>query len=599
MHKNKYQIIIPEQAGDVKIQYHVETGEDIIYVRVHMKNEKQTVYPKITCKIIVPACDVHYLWNSKIHLIKALNLDWFQGLKKTNGFTGAPVQCLLGQDNKNKATMAISDTLNTFTYTVVPIEETGEYAFEVTMFAEEEYREAAYEVAFRVDFKAKAYYDVLSDVSKWWEEEKMNYPAFVPEQAKMPMYSTWYSYHQILDETELVEQCRQAKEYGCSCLLLDDGWQTEDGNRGYAYCGDWENAPSKFSDMRRFVDRLHAFDMKIMTWYSVPFIGERSRNFLKYSDMLIDPKSDREWHVLDPRYPEVREFIITTYEKALKEWDFDGFKLDFVDEFVVTPFSGKEINERRDFESFVEATDCLMKNCTKRLRELKPNILIEFRQTYNGPLMRSYGNIFRAVDCPFDSLENHIRVTDVRILAGDSAVHSDMLMWNIEDSVESAALQIIQVMFSVPQISMKFETLKSEHKKMLHFYMKLWNYFRNAFINGSFEPLNPFCGYNVVKGSFQNQMACTYHSSEIIQIEKLFDEMVFVNGTGNDGLYIKTHNLEGHYDVKVYDCTGEIKEETEVKLSNTGIIAIALPRSGVAVFRARNLNRENEKESFY
>ena len=596
MHRSKCQIIIPEQAGDVKIQYHAERDEDIIYIKVHMQNEKQTVYPEITCKVIVPACNVHYLWNSKIHLIKALNLDWFQRLKKTNGFTGAPVQCLLDQDNKNKTTMAISDTRSTFTYEVVSIEETGEYAFEVTMFAEEEYREETYDVVFRVDFKEKAYYNVLSDVSKWWEQEGMNYPAFVPEQAKMPMYSTWYSYHQILEENELVAQCRRAKEYGCNCLLLDDGWQTEDGNRGYAYCGDWENAPSKFSDMRRFVDRLHEFDMKIMIWYSVPFIGERSRNFLKYKEMLIDPESDREWHVLDPRYPEVREFIITTYEEALKKWNFDGFKLDFIDEFVVTPFSGKVIDERRDFQSFVEAADCMMKNCIKRLKAIKQDILIDFRQTYNGPLMRSYGNIFRAVDCPFDAHENHIRVTDVRLLAGKSAVHSDMLMWNTEDSVESAALQLIQVMFSVPQISMKLETLKEEHKKMLHFYMRLWNYFKNAFINGNFEPLNPFCGYNVVKGDFQNQMACTYHSSEILRIEKLFDEMVFVNGTGNDGLYIETNPSDSVYDVKLYDCTGKLKEETELKM-NYGMIIFSLPKSGAAVFQLKNKKKGSSGDS--
>ena len=28
--------------------------------------------------------------------------------------------------------------------------------------------------------------------------------------------------------------------------------------------------------------------------------------------------------VLDPRFPEVREFLIETYESALREWDLDG-----------------------------------------------------------------------------------------------------------------------------------------------------------------------------------------------------------------------------------------------------------------------------------
>lgn len=61
--------------------------------------------------------------------------------------------------------------------------------------------------------------------------------------------------------------------------------------------------------------------------------------------------------MLDPRYPEVREFLIGIYEKALLDWDLDGFKLDFVDEFVVTPFGGREEDERRDCTSFTEAAD--------------------------------------------------------------------------------------------------------------------------------------------------------------------------------------------------------------------------------------------------
>lgn len=34
----------------------------------------------------------------------------------------------------------------------------------------------------------------------------------------------------------------------------------------------------------------------------------------------------------------MREFLISTYEKALVQWDIDGFKLDFIDSFR---FDGK------------------------------------------------------------------------------------------------------------------------------------------------------------------------------------------------------------------------------------------------------------------
>ena len=39
-------------------------------------------------------------------------------------------------------------------------------------------------------------------------------------------------------------------------------------------------------------------------------------------------------YTLDPRYPEVRQYLIDTYVKALRDWELDGFKLDFIDRFV-------------------------------------------------------------------------------------------------------------------------------------------------------------------------------------------------------------------------------------------------------------------------
>lgn len=583
--EERYHFIMPQEQEGVHQSVRIEEQEGVVWIHLHIERIKRPCFPKMLCKVTVPSCGVHYLWNPKAHLMKALNLDWFQSLKRTNGFTGAPVQCLIGSGNENRAALAISDTLDTFTYSVVPIEETGEYSFEIELFSEDVGERAAYDMTLRLDLRPRMYYEVLKDTARWWAGQEGNHPAEVPQAAKSPMYSTWYSFHQMVEEEALLKQCRIASQYGLSCLLLDDGWQTDDSNRGYAYCGDWENAASKIPDMKQFVRRVHEQNMKVMVWYSVPFIGVCSKNFEKYKDMLIDPENDRDWHVLDPRYPQVREFIIHTYEKALMEWDLDGFKLDFVDEFVVTPFTGNPDDERRDFQSFTEAADCLMRSCIQRLKKRKPDILLEFRQTYNGPKMRSYGNIFRAVDCPFDDLENHVRVTDIRLLAGDSAVHSDMLMWHEDDTPESAALQIIQVMFGVPQISMRLEKLSEAQGEMLRFYLNLWQTYKEALVNGEFEPENPSCRYNVIMGHHGPQLACTYHSMEVIQLKRTDADMLFMNGSGRDGLYLDNQGQEGMYHVKILDCRGKLVSENHSLLAK-GLNSFEVPRSGVGILQA-------------
>lgn len=581
---NKYNLKILGDTSNINIEKLHRIDDGIEYITINLKSENKKVFPKLTLTLSVPAIDIHYKWNPKIHMLKALNLDWFNNLHTCNGFTGAPVETLMTYNNENRFTLALSDTLNTIDFKSIVCEEYAEYEYHITLFDNCNISRDSYSLTLRIDSNKIPYYETLNKVAKWWETLDNNKPASVPYLAKKAMYSSWYSFHQLLDEDKILNQCRLSKQLGCESIIIDDGWQTDDNNRGYAYCGDWNVAKSKIKDMKKFIDNVHKEDMKILFWYSVPFVGKKSSVFNRFKDMLIDPENEREWHVFDPRFPEVREYIICIYENALKEWDLDGFKLDFVDEFVVTPFSGNQNDQRRDYESIADASDRLLKDCISRLKILKPDIMLEFRQTYNGPMMRTYGNIFRAVDCPLDDLENRIRICDIRLLAGDSAVHSDMIMWNIKDTLESAALQFVNILFSVPQISMLIDELPKNQYNMLRFYCDFWNKYSDAFINGKFIPLNPHCRYNVLTGYNDDTFVCTYHSNEVINIDKIYNNMAFVNGTYNSILHLNINADSIYKHLVVYNCEGNIIFDENIILHN-GYNMFKIPPCGVAEFK--------------
>ncbi|MFR3321805.1 MAG: hypothetical protein ACLTSZ_12575 [Lachnospiraceae bacterium] len=59
------------------------------------------------------------------------------------------------------------------------------------------------------------------------------------------------------------EESRRAAQLGLSAVIVDDGWQTEDNNRGYAYCGDWEPSRQKFPDFAGHVANVQAMGLKI------------------------------------------------------------------------------------------------------------------------------------------------------------------------------------------------------------------------------------------------------------------------------------------------------------------------------------------------
>jgi len=64
--------------------------------------------------------------------------------------------------------------------------------------------------------------------------------------------------------------------------------------------------------------------------------------------------------VFDPRYPEVRQYLIDTYSKALALWNLDAFKLDFIDDFKVYPETELTKAGGRDFANVNEAVDKLL-----------------------------------------------------------------------------------------------------------------------------------------------------------------------------------------------------------------------------------------------
>lgn len=566
-----------------KVKINIDSVEEGLVIVQFQVEDLEACEGNFRMRWYMPAMGMHYRWHSKINLIKACTVEWFKNINMSNALTGAPVECMMSFDNTNQLTWAFSDTIHQTKITSVIIEETGEVCCALEIFKDKVLEGKPYEAQIRIDTRHIPYYEALQDVEKWWSTYAYNTPAFVPECANKPMYSTWYTYHQKLSSEELISECKIAKEYGCEAIIIDDGWQTDDNNRGYAYCGDWEVATSKIPDMKDLVEQVHEIGMKFMVWYPVPFIGVKSKNFGKFKDMLVTYITD-EWAVLDPRYKEVREFIIGTYEKALIDWDLDGFKLDFIDEFVVNGDDHPEANEKRDIEGLLEASDLLLKECLRRLRKIKPDVMIEFRQTYIGPAMRSYGNIFRAVDCPMDAFENRIRTTDIRLLNGKSATHADMIMWHLEDTVESAAMQLTNIFFSVPQISVRIEDLKESHQRMLKFYLGMWIKYQETITKGKFMPMNPFNHYNILKVADEKRIIIAYYDQSIVTIDHDKEEVLLVNSTLDNRCILDVEEDCAFKEAIIYSCEGEVIERHKGGLTK-GVHVFNVPATGMLLFK--------------
>lgn len=583
-----YEVTQEGNAGGLCITLNVEKGSDgLPYVRLTLRSSVPAAPAELSLSWSCPALDVQGLWHPAAGRSRELIPDWLEGFE-SRATSSAPVVCLYGNGGNNVLSFACSDVLRPVRLQAGLHEETASFHCKLTLFTEPSAPITEYEVLLRLDSRGIPYYEALADVAEWWASLPGNNPSIVPEPAREPLYSTWYSLHQQLTAEEVEAECRMAAELGCRTVIVDDGWQTADESRGYAYCGDWVVSPGKIPDMQAHVSIIHGLGMKYMLWYAVPFIGMHSEAWQSFKGKLLYFDEGFGAGVVDPRYPEVREYLTSIYERALLDFDLDGFKLDFVDSFYAVPQRTENpgTGEGRDTESVPEAVDRLLSGVISRLRRLKPDIMIEFRQNYTGPLMRKYGNMFRAGDCPNDALQNRIKTLDIRLLCGTTAAHADMLMWHPQESAERAALQLINVLFSVPQISVWLGRLPQPHLEMLAFWLSFWREHREVLLDGVLEPHHPELLYPlVIARTGQKWIFAAYYDTVVPLIGDLPEQVLVVNGTLLSRIVLELDRNSGQREIVIRDCQGKVV--TEYSLSwGRGVYALEVPAAGVLTIRA-------------
>ena len=512
-------------------------------------------------------------WYPDCGYVRAYGADW-QRRRTTSLSVSAPVYCLYDQRGNNCITIALSEAVRETEWKIGVHEEDGRFLFQCKIHM----GRGRSEVKLYINEGKTVYSRVLGKVQTWWKDGCGIVPAIVPEAAKMPFYSTWYSYHQNMEEKQLERECELAAQMGFKGIIVDDGWQTDDNHRGYAFCGDWKPSETKFPHMRGHVAYVHFLGMKYMLWVSIPFIGKNSGIWKKFSDKLLEYQEEMNAGVADIRYKEVREYLMEQYVDLVKNYDLDGLKMDFIDEFhegAATP----EYNENMDFRDVQDALEHMMVQLYEKLRELKPDILIEFRQKYVGPYIRKFGNILRVDDCPMSQLSNRVGLVDLRILSGDTAVHSDMVMWNKAEEPEGVAIALQHCFFGSLQLSVRLEECRQEVLEVIRYYMELAQEWFEARLEGELAAEHPEHLYPVVYGEKENRAVVgVYEEDQVICVKENWTEALILNANKGNSLYLDLMQTSGKKAV-IRDCKGAVVKT--LKKLQEGLIKIEIPAGGM------------------
>lgn len=555
----------------------VSSADGIEVVRVRFGFENEAVPNKVCIEWEEDMVNRLTVWRGEMNADTAMRQGWCPSTNWSRFCFGAPLLATIGKDGMNAECVAVSDpeTPITLRYFVDDFPQKYKVKYSVTFFDGMCNAMKDYEAYIRIDTREIPYYESIKSVYPWWCEFGYEIPP-IPAAAEDALYSSWYNFHQMPNGDAILRDLEIASELGFKTVILDDGWQFEGRPSGgcYSKCGDWIVARDKFADFAEFTRGVHKLGMKLMVWFTVPFIGVNSVAFERFKGKYLYDEGGTQY-IVDPRYPEVREYIKDTYKRFLREYDIDGFKLDFIDSFRPGDTTA-EFNDEMDTVTIDAAVKKLLEEIVAELGEIKPDLLFEYRQNYIGPAINRFGNMLRVGDCAYDARVNRIEIAKLRLLGYPIAIHSDMLYWAKEESVELCAKQLLNILFAVPQISVILADSTDEQKALLKNYLSYWNENRDIILHGKFRPLHPELNYTEISAEGEDKI-----------ITVLYDDLPYtycgkdadVFCGGEKGGLIVENPSDRMLNAEIYDCFGECTETVSIVAGN--IVRLDVPKYGM------------------
>lgn len=424
---------------------------------------------------------------------------------------------------------------------------------------------------FRADRRDIRWSDAVREASDW--VRGFCTPAVVPEAAAAPVYSTWYAYHTDVDAKRMEQEAARAAALGMKSFFMDAGWYMDAPGEFGPYAGDWIPSAKRFPDFAAHVARMKAKGLKYVLWYGMPLAGYRTAAHERFKGKFLSEHKGLKASILDPRFPECREYMIATMERALREWGVDGFKIDFIYSMGSAGAPAKP-GDGRDIADARVALRQLLADMHRRVAAIRPDALIEFQHGHGNPAMQTYCNILRVGDCAGDITENRSAIARMRLFSGALAVHSDMLVWDAGDTPENAARQVLATLFGTTQFSVGLAWTPPAHQKMMAHWIRFMTEHGNALRKGEFRPCHPEANYPLVEGEDKTEVVSAVYLQGFPVKIAAGKRHFAVNATGDGELVVESVR---EAKAVVFDTFGERKGEVLLK---PGLQKVAVPVCG-------------------
>ncbi len=277
------------------------------------------------------------------------------------------------------------------------------------------------------------FYEPLKQWSDAIEKEGLSKPANNDENYAVSWCGWGYEFG--VTPKQMLDTVPKLKELGIHWATLDDGW--------FNNYGDWQPNPKNFpgNSIQDMVRNFHEQGIKVQLWW-LPLAAEDGKFGYGGRKFILSnvAKEHPEWLILDkdgkparmarniatlcPALPEVREYYRQLTTRFIRDWDFDGHKLDNI---YSTPLCYNPKHHHKSPYDSVNAMGDVYKIIFETTRALKPDSVTQSCPCGTPPSLAWLRYMDQAVTAdPVGSIQVRRRIKMYKALLGPrAAIYGD------------------------------------------------------------------------------------------------------------------------------------------------------------------------------